>query len=195
MVCGGLANSQRKRLGAANQTRPVAVSGCANDFKVRVWMTSADQVWILVCELSQAPRTELAPQAGGCQPKTLRNTHRKLNDQWRMTSEIRSSNVEKLRVAPAGFVIPSDFVIRHSDLRTRAFGYRELHLIARRARASRPDRNEVIPLVEMLSDGSFKSTHDFLGQFVARLARAQSRAVIGYLREDVGGVALVRARQ
>src|SRR5213592_2806505 len=93
------------------------------------------------------------------------------------------------------FVIPSDFVIRHSDLRTRAFGYRELHLIARRARALRPDRNEVIPLVEMLSDGSFKSTHDFLGQFVARLARAQSRAVIGYLREDVGGVALVRARQ
>src|SRR5206468_7772388 len=78
---------------------------------------------------------------------------------------------------------------------SHAFGYRELHFIARRARALRPDRNEVIPLVEMLSDGSFKSTHDFLGQFVARLARAQSRAVIGYLREDVGGVALVRARQ
>src|SRR6266550_9377244 len=123
---------------------------------------------------------------------------RMTNDEIRRNDEIRvtkpaTAQLSAFRHSSFGFL--SSFVIRHSDLRTRAFGYRELHLIARRARALRPDRNEVIPLVEMLSDGSFKSTHDILGQFVARLARAQSRAVIGYLREDVGGVTLVRARQ
>ena len=49
-------------------------------------------------------------------------------------------------------------------------GHRELHLFARWARVLRPDRNEVIPLVEMLSNGSFKSTNDFLAQFEPRLA-------------------------
>src|SRR5437667_11659439 len=34
-----------------------------------------------------------------------------------MTKEIRSPNVEELTCAVAGFVITSDFVIRHSDLR------------------------------------------------------------------------------
>ena len=82
----------------------------------------------------------------------------------------KSSVLRARRFRHWDFVIPSDFVIRHSDLRTRAFGYRELHWIARRARVLRPDRNEVIPLVQMLADGSFKSTHDFLGQFVACLA-------------------------
>src|SRR5947208_15149169 len=96
-----------------------------------------------------------------------------------MANEIRSSNVEELcaarsPVSSLGF--RHSFGFLHSDLRTRAFGYRELHWIARRARALRPDRNEVIPLVEMLSDGSFKSTHDFLGQFVARL-RSEERRV------------------
>src|SRR5437016_6532527 len=63
MVCGGAPSSQRKRFGAANQTWPVAVSGCVNDFSVRVWMTSADQVWMLVCELSHAVRIGQVPEA------------------------------------------------------------------------------------------------------------------------------------
>src|SRR6266542_3988803 len=54
MVLGGSPSSQRKRFGAENQTRPVAVSGSLNAFNVRVWMTVADQVWIFVCALSQA---------------------------------------------------------------------------------------------------------------------------------------------
>src|SRR6266536_6549245 len=101
MVWGGLPSSQRKRFGAANQTRPVAVSGCAKDFKARVWMTSADQVWMLVCELSQAPRSEGAPQAGGRQPRTMRRAHTKMNDERNPKLECRKT----LRCALAGFVI------------------------------------------------------------------------------------------
>jgi len=45
------------------------------------------------------------------------------NDELQMTKEIRSQNVEKSGAVPAlvrhaDFVIPSDFVIRHSDLGT-----------------------------------------------------------------------------
>src|SRR6266568_2029687 len=119
MVCGGSPSSQRKRFGAANQTRPVAVSGCARDFKARVWMTSADQVWIWVCELSQAPRTELAPQAGGCQPRTQRNTHRKLNAECRMPNAERNPKLEcrkALCCALAGFVIGISSFLRISSL-------------------------------------------------------------------------------
>jgi len=82
----------------------------------------------------------------------------------------QSSVLRARRFRHWDFLIPADFVIGHSDFRTLVSGFRELHLIARRVRALRPDRNEVIPLVEMLSDGTFKSTHDFLGQLVARLA-------------------------
>src|SRR2546421_11713537 len=60
---------------------------------------------------------------------------------------------------------------------------------------SGPYRNEVIPLVEMLTDGRFKSTHDFLREFVARFARPQGRAVAGNFRQNVRGITPVRARQ
>src|SRR5437867_3724877 len=117
-----------------------------------------------------------------------------------MTKEIRSSNVEKFCVARTPF---SSLGFRHSfGFRHSSFGFENpclrlarAFLIARRGRALRPDGNEMIPLVEMLANGRFKSTHDFLGQLVPRLTRAQRRAVVRYLREDVGGVAPVRARQ
>ena len=32
----------------------------------------------------------------------------------------------------------------------------------------RPDRNEMIPLIQILADDRFKRTHDFLGQLLAR---------------------------
>src|SRR5262245_53992381 len=94
MVCAGLPSSQRNRFGAANQTRPVAVRGCASDFKARVWITSADQVWRLVWELSQAPRSELAPRAGGCQPRTLRTAQRKLMEQGPRTKDQGNPKLE-----------------------------------------------------------------------------------------------------
>ena len=48
--------------------------------------------------------------------------HKSLNDEGRMTKEIRSPNVENSQLCSrrfrhSDFVIPSDFVIRHSDLR------------------------------------------------------------------------------
>src|SRR5207247_692625 len=48
--------------------------------------------------------------------------HKSLNDESRMTNEIRSPNVENSQFCGrqfrhSDFVIPSDFVIRHSDLR------------------------------------------------------------------------------
>src|SRR2546426_1095709 len=54
MVCAGWPSSQRNLFGATNQTRPLAVNGWASVVKVRVWMNSADQDWMLVCALSQA---------------------------------------------------------------------------------------------------------------------------------------------
>src|SRR5579859_6638214 len=48
MVCGGSPNSQRKRPGASNQTRPEVFSGCVNDLRLRVCTNWADQPWILV---------------------------------------------------------------------------------------------------------------------------------------------------
>src|SRR3954447_11150600 len=53
MVWAGLPSSQRNRVGAANQTCPVAVNGWASDFSARVCVKSADQVWILVWASSQ----------------------------------------------------------------------------------------------------------------------------------------------
>src|SRR5205807_2115647 len=64
MVCAGRPNSQRKRLGSANQTWPVEVRGWASDLKARVWMQSADQVWMLVWALSQEATSEFVPAAG-----------------------------------------------------------------------------------------------------------------------------------
>src|SRR6266571_3932976 len=54
MVFGGVPISQRKRFGAANQTRPRAMSGWVSVLRLRVWVTSADQDWTFVCALNQA---------------------------------------------------------------------------------------------------------------------------------------------
>jgi hypothetical protein len=46
--------------------------------------------------------------------------HKSLNDEWRKKSEARMSKNSQLcgrRFRHSDFVIPSDFVIRHSDLR------------------------------------------------------------------------------
>src|ERR1051326_8801038 len=78
MVWGGSPSSQRKRSGAANQTRPVAVRGWASDFRDRVWMTWADQVRMLVCAASQEVRAESGAGAdrAPCDPAASAHTPR-----------------------------------------------------------------------------------------------------------------------
>src|ERR1043165_7866485 len=107
-----------------------------------------------------------------------------------MTNEIRSSNLEKARVrrspvSSSGFRHSFGFGHVSLGFADPCIGCRELHLIARRPRALWPDGNEMIPLVEMLADGRFKSAHDFLGQFVARFARTQSGAVVRNSRQHL----------
>src|SRR6266487_3238788 len=63
MVRAGEPSSQRKRLGAANQTWPVATNGCVSVRKVRVWTKSAVQVCRFVWEESQPLRTALVSAA------------------------------------------------------------------------------------------------------------------------------------
>src|SRR5262245_9536202 len=63
MVCAGEPSSQRKRFGMANQTRPVATSGCVSVLSVRVCVKSADQVCRFVCAASQPLRTVLVSAA------------------------------------------------------------------------------------------------------------------------------------
>src|SRR5688572_33073176 len=53
IVSAGAPISQRKRFGAANQTRPSFESGRARLLRLRVCITSAVHVWILVWALSQ----------------------------------------------------------------------------------------------------------------------------------------------
>ena len=56
-----------------------------------------------------------------------------------------------------------------------------------------PDGNEVIPLIEMLTDGGFKSTHDFLGQLLARFALSKRSAVIANGGQNMRRVTVVVA--
>src|SRR5437016_11196299 len=58
-----------------------------------------------------------------------------------------------------------------------------------------PDGNKVIPLVGMLANGGFKSTHDFLRQLVPRLPRTQRRPIVSNFRKNACGVASLGARQ
>src|SRR6266550_1417402 len=103
MVFGGWPSSQRKRLGSANQTWPVAVSGCVKDFKARVWMKSADQVWMLVCEPSQEARGELVSAAGAvkAQAPTMRNEAPSTKHQ---APEKHQAPSFKIRVASTGWL-------------------------------------------------------------------------------------------
>ena len=59
----------------------------------------------------------------------------------------------------------------------------------------RPDGNEVIPLIEMLTDGRFKRTHDFLGELPAGATVAKRGAIVGNHRQNVSGITPVGARQ
>src|SRR6266568_4254007 len=78
MVFGGVPISQRKRFGAANQTRPRATSGWVSVLRLRVWVTSADQDWTFVCALNQAVSRASAAAALDCaksRPKIAKAKH------------------------------------------------------------------------------------------------------------------------
>ena len=52
----------------------------------------------------------------------------------------------------------------------------------------------MIPLIQMLANGFLKSVDDVLGQLLARLALAESRAIIGNDRQDMGRVTMAGLR-
>src|SRR5262245_27003469 len=56
----------------------------------------------------------------------------------------------------------------------------------------RPNRNEMIPLFEMLPNDGFKRTHDLLCQLLASIALAQGGAVVGNGGQDLGCVTFVQ---
>ena len=59
----------------------------------------------------------------------------------------------------------------------------------------RPDRNEMIPLIQILADDRFKRAHDFLGQLLARSLAAQCGALVGNGRQNMRRVPVARSRQ
>ena len=62
-------------------TEPLtAVSGSVNDFKARVWMTSADQVWIWVWDWSHFDSADSESAADNLTPNRTRNRNRR--DAW-----------------------------------------------------------------------------------------------------------------
>src|SRR5689334_10535815 len=63
MVRAGLPISQRNESGIAKSTWPVAVRGCVNVWRERVWTKSADQDRKFFCAANQPSRTALVSGA------------------------------------------------------------------------------------------------------------------------------------
>src|ERR1043165_3916389 len=115
MVWAGEPSSQRKRLGVANQTWPVAVNGCVSVRKVRVWTKSADHVCRLVWAESQLLSTAFVLAAKTVPQCTRTSARKNLNRNLALNPNRLQRARSRLRSAIEATRVRSDTIGPHAD--------------------------------------------------------------------------------